>query len=313
LRNLSKYRSIKKEIRRTLRSFKPDVVHIHALTFVGYLGVRLFHAPIVATPWGSDIVYLDKKNFLIRWAVKKLVREALTVTCDAVHMKQRLVELGAQSERVELVFFGTNVHEYSPRNRDETLGSVLFNEPDSRIIISTRALNPLYDVATLIRAIPLVIENEPTARFIIVGGGEEKDSLEALSRQLGVERYVTFSGRLSDDDLKRYVASADIYVSTALSDGGLAASTAEAMASGVPVIVTDFGDNEEWLDAGKTGLTFQSKDYHALAQKLVHLIAHSDKRKEMGKEARRLIVEKNNYHREMQRMLGIYQNIVDSH
>jgi glycosyltransferase involved in cell wall biosynthesis len=297
-------------LKRVAREFQPDLVHIHWLCPPALRAALRFRVPIVATPWGSDVLIETNKSFLQRRAVKRTLKAARCITCDAVHLKERIIALGAAAEKIHLIYFGTNCEEYTPANRDPGLASELGWGKSDLIVISLRALNPIYDVETLIRAIPLVAQKVPRARFVIVGGGEQKEYLTSLSAELGVSPLIRFTGRLSDEDMRRYVASADVYVSTSTSDAGLAASTAEAMASGVPAAITDFGNNAEWLEQESAGRLFPLRDHAALAERLSELLADEKLRQQMGKAGRRIILEKNSYHREMDRMRELYRSLL---
>jgi glycosyltransferase involved in cell wall biosynthesis len=297
-------------LRELVGNFQPDVVHIHWIYAPAYWAARQFGAPIVSTAWGSDVLVHTRKSFLQRRAVRRTLRVSKRVTCDAVHLKERMVAFGGKPDKIDIIYFGTNCEEYSPANRDPGLTTELGWSKSDRIVMSLRALKPIYDVETLVKAISLVMEKAPQARFVIVGEGEEKTYLQQLCKDLGVEKVVHFAGWLSDEDKRRYVASADVYVSTSTSDAGLAASTAEAMASAVPVVITDFGNNGEWLDQESAGRLFPLRDPVALADRITELLSNEGLRKRMGESGRRIILERNSYHREMGRMLEVYRWLV---
>ncbi len=105
----------------------------------------------------------------------------------------------------------------------------------------------------------------------------------------------------------------DVYVSTSLSDAGLAASTAEAMACGLPVVITDFGDNRKWIEDGESGFIVPLKDPKALAEKIIYLLKNKDIRREFGMRNRKIIEEKNNYYREMEKMENSYIELTGGH
>jgi glycosyltransferase involved in cell wall biosynthesis len=101
----------------------------------------------------------------------------------------------------------------------------------------------------------------------------------------------------------------DVYVSTSLSDAGISASTAEAMACGLPVVVTDTGENEKWVDNGKNGFVVSVKQPEILAKKIIYLLKNKEAGKKMGENARKVIEERNDYYREMGEMEEIYKKL----
>ncbi len=310
IQRLKAQASRRRMVRQLKTGFRPDIVHIHWFDAPAIWAARRFRVPIVATAWGSDVLVETRSSHLQRWAVIRTLRISDCITCDAIHLKERMIALGGKADKIKIIYFGTNCEDYSPAKRDTGLASQLGWGGSDPIVISLRALKPIYDVETLIRAIPLISEKVPQARFLIVGGGELKPQLEKLAMDLGVERITRFAGRVSDEDMLRYVASADVYVSTSTSDAGIAASTAEAMASGLPVVITDFGNNADWLDNETAGRLFPLRDHAALAQRIIELLGDEGLRRRMGETGRKIILERNSYHREMERVLELYRSIV---
>jgi len=101
----------------------------------------------------------------------------------------------------------------------------------------------------------------------------------------------------------------DVYVSTSLSDAGIAASTAEAMACGLPVVITDSGENARWIEPGRNGFLVPLSEPGALAEKLLRLIDDPELRSRLGAAGRATIQERNDYQVEMAKMETLYQQI----
>jgi glycosyltransferase involved in cell wall biosynthesis len=296
---------------RSLRShvddIAPDVVHVHWIDFFAYAMARARVQPLLLTAWGSDILIKPRESLKVRYLVRTSLRHARRITCDADHMRDAIVALGAERARVEVINFGTDCRAFSPDGRDPNLARELGFPAGSPLVISLRQLKPIYDITTFIRAMPHVLARMPAARFVIASDGPDRADLERLASDGGVANAVRFTGYLSDEDLRRFTASADVYVSTSLSDGGIAASTAEAMAAGVPVVVTDFGDNGAWVRDGDTGFLFPCSDHLRLADRLSLLLGDGDMRRAIGARARRLILERNDRETEMCKVEKLYR------
>ena len=108
-------------VRQLKTAFRPDIIHIHWIHAPAIWAARRFRAPIVATAWGSDVLIHTKKSLLQRRAVKETLKISKCVTCDAVHLKERMIAFGGKAEKIKLIYFGTNCEEYSPANRDPDL------------------------------------------------------------------------------------------------------------------------------------------------------------------------------------------------
>ena len=242
--------------------------------------------------------------------VSHALRRADCVTCDAEHMVAELVALSAREDRVSVINFGVDTDLFRPGSGDDSLRQTI-GLADGPVVVSLRSLTALYDVRTLMRVVPLVVEKVPGAMFVVAGDGEERPRLKKLFSSLGVVEHVRFIGQIPNKELPRYLNLSDVYVSTALSDAGLAASTAEAMACGLPAVVTHFGDNGEWVQDGVNGYLFPPGDAEALASRLVDLLCDTGKRRRFGDAGRKVIVERNNYEVQMGKMERIYVELIE--
>lgn len=298
------------QIKRIIHRIKPDILHAHYVADYGFWGALCGFHPFVVTAWGSDILVRPQVSKLSKWMVMYVLKQADLITCDAEHLARRIVELGVDKGKIKLIYFGVDTEKFNPNKRDLGLKQELQLGSNSPTIISLRSLSSIYDVESLIRAIPLVLSNIPDATFVIVGDGEQRNYLENLAISLGVRDSIRFTGRIRNDKLPGYIASSDIYVSTSLSDAGLAASTAEAMACELPVVITDFGNNRDWVKDGEGGFIVPTKNPAVLAEKIVFLIRNKSLRRKFGRINRRVIEEKNNYKKEMKSMEEIYFQLV---
>jgi glycosyltransferase involved in cell wall biosynthesis len=138
-------------------------------------------------------------------------------------------------------------------------------------LLSTRNLEPLYNVACTLRAFRLVQDRHPDATLTLVGGGREDAALRALADSLGL-RGVTFAGRIPPSRIAEYYASHDIYLQSPSIDN-MPTSLLEAFASGMPVVSTDAGGIGAILTHGKHGLLAPIGDHHGLAAHVLTLLA----------------------------------------
>jgi glycosyltransferase involved in cell wall biosynthesis len=105
-------------------------------------------------------------------------------------------------------------------------------------LIVTRNLETIYDVPTAIRAFAIVAQRHPDAAMTVAGSGPEREALEALVRELGLDGRVHFTGRLDNAELPALYRRASVAVNASRVDN-FPISLLEAMASGVPIVSTD--------------------------------------------------------------------------
>jgi glycosyltransferase involved in cell wall biosynthesis len=137
-------------------------------------------------------------------------------------------------------------------------------------LVSTRNLEPLYNVACTLRAFQIVQRRHPDATLTLVGGGSEERKLRMLAEELRLEG-VTFAGRMPPEQIWRAYAEADIYVQTPNIDN-MPISVLEAYASGLPVVATAAGGVPAMLTHGEHGLLTPLDDHDATAAAVLRLL-----------------------------------------
>src|SRR5204863_4204965 len=83
------------------------------------------------------------------------------------------------------------------------------NEP---LLLTVKRLHPVAGHDTLVRALPMILQNYPAAQLLLIGAGELRPALEMLTRDLGVDRHVRFLGAVEHDAVARCCAAADLFV-----------------------------------------------------------------------------------------------------
>jgi glycosyltransferase involved in cell wall biosynthesis len=266
-----KYPLSVRKVKKIAEEIKPDLINAHFVPAYGLVGALLGRHPLVVSTWGSDILISAKKSFLHRLRAKYVLSKADLVTTDAKVLTQAVLDLGVDEKRVIQNPMGVDrelVVEGEKRKSDSSFR----DENKTFVILSNRRLEPVYDLATLLKAVPLVIKQaKRKVRSVIVGQGSQKKKLMRLVRDLNLEEYVEFKGELSRRELIGCYKDSDIYVSTSLSDS-TSVSLLEAMALGPIPIVTDIPGNREWIEDRENGFLFPVSDHHALAKVMAYTI-----------------------------------------
>ena len=138
-------------------------------------------------------------------------------------------------------------------------------------LISTRNLEPIYNIACAIRALQIIRKQVPSASLTVVGGGTEKEKLSALAVNLGVEEAVHFTGSIPNTSLPNYFLDHDIFVNTSNIDN-MPISILEAFASGLPVVTTNSGGIPFIVKDRVTGLLVEKNDHEHLAESVLTML-----------------------------------------
>ena len=136
---------------------------------------------------------------------------------------------------------------------------------------------------TFIQVAARIHERQPDVRFAIVGDGPLRPQVQHLTVSLAVAEIVRLMGERQD--VPRLLRAMDVFVLTSRSEG-MPNAVMEAMASGLPCVVTDTGGCRELVANGETGYVVPVGAVDALADKVLHLLANDEVRRNMGQQAR---------------------------
>ena len=138
-------------------------------------------------------------------------------------------------------------------------------------VVVARNLEPLYDIASGLRALALLLRRHPGARMSVAGSGPERGNLERLAAELGIADKVCFTGRLDSQEMAALYRDATLSLNTALADN-MPNSVLEALACGLPVVSTDVGGVSHLVRHGETALLVKPGDAEAMAGAMASLI-----------------------------------------
>jgi len=138
------------------------------------------------------------------------------------------------------------------------------------VFLSNRNLEPLYNVACVVRAFALIQAGCPEARLTVAGDGSQRNGLENLASELRL-RNASFIGRVAPERMPGLYDSADIYLNSPNIDN-MPASILEAFACGLPVVSTNAGGIPYIVTDGKTGLLVDPGDHQAMARCALRLL-----------------------------------------
>jgi len=191
---------------------------------------RWFNKPVIITGYGNDLSLIPDHALprrQIRWAARQAA--GMTTVCQA--LKDRLVELGADPQRVAVVLHGVDLAMFQPPvDRTALRAELGLSRPTLLSVGHLIERKGHHFVIAALRELP-------DMELVIAGDGEEFDSLRALARDSGVSERVRFLGHVDQAELPRWYGAADALV-LASSREGIANVMMEALACGTPVAAT---------------------------------------------------------------------------
>jgi len=285
-----------------LSKIKPDIVHAIYLTSFGFVGAFTKRCPLVVSAVGSDVILRTKKTSPFLYFTRYAISRAELIHSQSPHLTARLIELGVEKDKIITFTYGIDLEDFKQKNED-CFGKI------NKIVISTRRLNPIYNIKLLMNAIPFILEKVPGVMFMLVGDGEQEKELRSLAEKLKIKDAVRFTGKLPNVKVLDHLSQADVYVSTSLSDGQ-SISLLEAMATGTFPVVTDIDANREWVENGKNGFLCSVSDSNDLAEKIVRALLDDKLRFEASRRNKDLLEEKGNYRKNMGLLEKYYMKLI---
>jgi glycosyltransferase involved in cell wall biosynthesis len=262
----------------------PDLVHAGPLPSCGYLAAKTEFQPIVQMSWGSDLLWEARRNPFARWRAKYALRRAAAVIADCETVRAAAVAFGAFPARIITFPWGVDLTRFHPNKNDGSWRARL-DWQDMIVLLHLRAWEPLYDPLTLAKAFVFAAQRESRLRLFLLGAGSLAGRISDIFAKHGVLDRVHMPGQLGQAELPEIFRTANLYISASQSDGS-SVSLMEALASGLPALVSDIPGNREWVQSGREGWHFPVKDHTALANLILQTVAQPEQLRLMGQQAR---------------------------
>lgn len=293
-----RYPSARGALLRALDAFAPDVVEAHFVPNYGFLAALAGRRPLVVHAWGSDLLRSPARSPLHAARARFALARADLVVVDARVLAAAATALGVPAARLLVAPWGADLTRFA-----------LAPPAAEPHVVSLRQLEPLYDVACLIDALPAVRAAVPALRVTVAGDGPLRGALEQRACSRGVAACVRFVGRVPHAALPALLAGAQAVVSCARSDS-TSISLLEAMAAGATPIVADVPGNREWVDDGAEGRLFPPGDHAALAAALVATLVDPAFRAAARARARRRVEEQGDFARAVDGVRARYDGLL---
>ena len=249
--------------------------------------------PLVISLHGSD-VFVAERFLPARVAARAAFRRAGFVTACSADLASRAIALGAAGDRIAVVPYGVDAGRFRPdAEARATTREVLGIPADAPLVATAGRLVGKKGFEYLIDAMAHV----PDAHLAIGGDGTLRRDLEARAALSNAAARIRFLGNLSQEDVGRLFAAADVVVTPSVRDAagnvdGLPNVVMEALASGTALVTTAAGGIAAVVTDGQTGVIVPEKDAAKTAVAIRRLLADGALRARLGRAARQLVEER---------------------
>jgi len=285
--------------------FGCDVIHAHNTYPTGYSAIwlkKLKNIPLVITPHGVDIqtipeighgLRLDSK---LRPKVDRAVQSAELLTAISANVENAILEAGASNKKIRTIPNGVDISRFKCQNKKNSREYFGLQE-ETKLILTVGNYERRRGHEELVKALPIILKNEPNARLIIVGKGTEV--LQPLINELNIEDEVVLTGQISppsfevpdEDKLAEIYCSSDIYVSAGVNEDaeGLSLALLDGMAAGLQIVATDISGNRDIIKDGVSGFLVPPGDVDQLADRLIKALQDNELSMRMIAESKKTI------------------------
>ena len=176
---------------------------------------KIFRIPYVVNIHGMDIHFAMRK-FRKKWFFARVLHGSSWITVNSEYTAAEIMKLGDFHSKVRVVYPcpGNEARVFRKQAVDDFLRRFALTE--KRILLTVGRLVQRKGNDILIRSLPRILEKVPNVHCVMVGAGEDENRLRSMVHEYGVEEHVTFSGRVSDDELALWYQAADVFVMLAI-------------------------------------------------------------------------------------------------
>lgn len=266
--------------RRICADEKPDLTVSFMTLPAGLISLDLkkcFGIPFVTELRGADVPGFNPASLFLHHLLTKPVIVSVWRQSRGVIANSRGLAALAQpllkNKTIEVIANGVDTQIFKPAEKEPGAGF--------KILFAGRFEETQKNITMLVEALPEI----PDAKLILVGNGKDQQQIKALVQKYNLESRVEFRGWLKEADLICSYQEADVFVSASRWEG-MPNSVLEAMACGLPLVLSRVSGHEELVEPGRNGFLFEAKDRNTLISSIKKIQSNSSLLLAMGRESR---------------------------
>jgi glycosyltransferase involved in cell wall biosynthesis len=297
------------DFRRLTRKIKPDLIHAGPIQTCAFIAILSGFRPVLTMSWGFDLMEDIHKSSWMEWVTRYTLKRSTFFASDANVTRDKAVAFGMDPENTVVFPWGVDLGHFVPTPDYRPLTMV--NRPSSAVtLFCNRSWEVRYGVDVLARAFVKVARQKENVDLILLAGGSQGARIRQILQSGGVMDRVTFGGQISQTDLLRWYHMADLYISPSHVDGS-SVSLMEALACGLPCIVSDIPANKEWVIENENGWSFRDGDMDHLVEKILEAVAQREKLPGIGRASRRYAERRADWKKNVEALMNVYRTIVE--
>ncbi len=318
-----------KKILEVIEIEKPDIIHAHSPALNGLAALKAGRKTGLPVVYEIRAFWEDaavdhgtcKENDLRYRLTKKMethvVKYADAVTTICQGLKEDLMKRNVPESKLTVIPNAVDIEQFELiKQADKEANAALAADLKLTNCQVLGFLGSFYAYEGLdlaIAAMPSVIDKNPDARLLLVGGGPQEQSLKQQVILMGLEGKVIFTGRVPHSEIGKYYSLVDLLIyprkSMRLTELVTPLKPLEAMALGKVCLASDVGGHKELIHDGKTGFLFEAGNIADLSEKINKLLLMSEQWQDIIAKGRNFVETERNWSVSVDKYLPLYQEL----
>jgi glycosyltransferase involved in cell wall biosynthesis len=290
------------DFRRLTREIKPDLVHAGPIQTCAFIATLSGFRPVLTMSWGFDLMDDVHKGRIWEFATRYTLKRSTFFTSDANVTRDKAVSYGMNPEKTIVFPWGVDLQHFAMRKAEG-------RTEEKFILFCNRSWESRYGVDVLAKAFVKVAQQRNDVGLMLLGAGSQGNMIRGILQKGGVLDLVTFAGQISQTDLPRWYHMADLYISPSHVDGS-SVSLMEALACGLPCLVSDIPANKEWVFENENGWLFRDGNVDDLAGKILAAMNQREKLPGIGEAGRRSAEKRADWQKNAEALMNVYRSLV---
>jgi len=290
---------------------KPDVLHAHSPALNGLAAIKAgkkHGIPVVyecRAFWEDAAVdHGTTKEGSLRYRVTKYLetsvfKKAQAVTCICEGLRQDIISRGIPENKITVIPNAVNIDKFTYGQEANLDLKQQLGLQDKMVLGFIGSFYAYEGIPLLLDALPNIIKQKPNVRLLLVGGGPQEKIIKNKVKQLKLELFVVFTGRVPHDQVQGYYNQVDIFVyprlPMRLTELVTPLKPLEAMAQGRLVVASDVGGHKELIRDQENGMLFKANNADSLATSVLDLLNNTQSWQDIRLTGRKYVEQERNW------------------
>jgi phosphatidyl-myo-inositol dimannoside synthase len=256
--------------------------------------------PYIIYLYGSELFEIKNFSKAKQNIIISSLKNADYIIIIADFLKEKLKEYGISERKVIKIMPGVDFNSFKPGLNTDNLRKKL-NLENKKIILSCARLVKRKNHKAVIEALPNILKKIPSAIYLILSSGPEKENLKLQAKKLGLENHIIFAGEVEDKELPYYYNLADVFCMPSQryketgDVEGFGIVFIEAQACETPTIGSNTGGIPDAIRNNIDGFLINPENKEEIANNIIEILENEELAKKMGQTGRKKVIEEHDW------------------